>query len=93
MPNNNKIRLTSKAGFDRVNISRLGPNWDYGYFVEGANYGVLFRKMFSINFPDLMKIDMAVFEKLAMVCFVAALKGLYSGSWNGRIHRAPTCDA
>lgn len=52
-----------------------------------------YLEMFSINFRDLVEIGRAVFEKVAMICFVAALKGLYLGSWNGHIHRAPTCDA
>jgi hypothetical protein len=49
IPNNNKICLTDKVGFDKINISGLGPWCVYRYFSEDTTYAVLCREMVSIN--------------------------------------------
>jgi hypothetical protein len=44
-----KIRLTGKAGFDKIDNSRLGSQCAYRYSPVGATYAVLFREKVSKN--------------------------------------------
>jgi hypothetical protein len=52
--NNSEVHLTSKASYNKSNISHLGPYCIYCYFPEKTTYAVLFRGMVSINFWNLI---------------------------------------
>jgi hypothetical protein len=53
-----------------------------------TTYAVLFREMISINYWNLIETITVIFEKVAILCFGAQLKGPYFWSWNVRIHWA-----
>jgi hypothetical protein len=50
------------AGFVKIHILRLGPNYSYHYFPEDFDYAVLFKDTASINNWNIIKLVSAVFE-------------------------------
>lgn len=56
MLNNSEILLTSKAGIDKTSISLLCPCRAYRYFSDGITCSVLFRKIASIHYRNVIKI-------------------------------------
>jgi hypothetical protein len=74
---NNEICLTRKASFEKTDISHLDSQCTSHCFLEETTYAILFRDMASINYKNLIKIVMDVFEKVAILCFGAELKVSY----------------
>lgn len=77
MPNNNEIRWTGKADFDKIYISRLGHQYTYPYFPEDTINVVSFREVLSINYRNLIKIVGAVFKKIAILFLATHFKSTY----------------
>jgi hypothetical protein len=57
-PNTTEIFYTGKAGFDKIDISPLGP-W--------CAHRNLFREMVSTNYFNLIRVVSTVFEKIAIL--------------------------
>jgi hypothetical protein len=74
IPNNNEIRLTVKAGFEKTDVSRLGPSCRHRYRPEDTPHAGLFRDTVSIHCYNLIEIVGAVFEKISISCFGTHLK-------------------
>jgi hypothetical protein len=64
IPKISEISPIGKTGFDKVGILILGPQCAYRYIPDDAAYSGLLRDMVFINYRNLIKIVLAVFEKL-----------------------------
>jgi hypothetical protein len=70
------IHLNDKAGLGGTDFTRLPPvQCVYRYFPENINRQDLWMDMVSINYWNVIKIVMAIFEKIVVLCFGAHLKG------------------
>jgi hypothetical protein len=78
---------TGYASFEKINISLLGPQCTYRYFLEDTIYSDLFWVMMSINCWTATKIVGVVLEKIAILCW-----GLIWWASNYNIRQQPTTD-